>query len=156
MVAPAPPAAPVGHALAFDAIGTRWRIDAPVPLDAVADEIAATVDRYDRAWSRFRDDSLVARMAREGGSHALPPEGPALLGLLRRLHDATGGAVTPLVGAAMEHHGYDAAYSLVPRAGRRACPRGTRPSRTPAGASSCAGRPCSTWARPGRGSSSTW
>ncbi|WP_210493180.1 FAD:protein FMN transferase [Patulibacter sp. SYSU D01012] len=122
MPAPAPAAAPPRHGLSFDAIGTRWRIDAAQPLDGVADDVAALVDRYDRTWSRFRPDSLVARMAREGGSHPLPPEGPALLTLLRRLHDATGGAVTPLVGGAMEHHGYDAAYSLTPRPGEPEVP----------------------------------
>ncbi|MGX6449423.1 FAD:protein FMN transferase, partial [Patulibacter sp. S7RM1-6] len=123
MTAPAPAAAPPRpRALAFEAIGTRWRIDADAPLDALDDEVAALVDRYDRDWSRFRADSLVARMAREGGAHRLPPEGPALLGLLRRLHDATDGAVTPLVGAAMEHHGYDADYTLRPRPGAAEVP----------------------------------
>ena len=116
------PADAPDHHLAFEAIGTSWRIDAPVPLDDVADDVRALVDRYDRTWSRFRPDSLVARMARRPGRHAMPPEAGRLLGFYRALHDATGGAVTPLVGAAMEHHGYDAAYSLTPAPGAAKVP----------------------------------
>ncbi len=103
--------------LAFDAIGTAWRIDAVVPLDEVAPEVHALIDRYDRTWSRFRDDSLVAEIGRRRGRWRLPAEAGALLGLYRRLHDLTDGAVSPLVGAALEHHGYDAGYSLRPSDG---------------------------------------
>ncbi|MDX8151006.1 FAD:protein FMN transferase [Patulibacter brassicae] len=103
--------------LELDAIGTRWRIDADQPLAPHADGIAALIDAYDRAWSRFRDDSLVARIAREGGAHPLPAAGERLLGLYDALHELTAGAVTPLVGAALEHHGYDAGYALTPRPG---------------------------------------
>jgi len=102
---------------AFDAIGTRWRIDAELSDGPLDEAVAALIDRYDRDWSRFRDDSRVRRIARAAGRHELPAEGAALLDLYRRLHDATDGAVSPLVGAALEHHGYDAAYSLRPRAG---------------------------------------
>jgi thiamine biosynthesis lipoprotein len=110
------PAMPATH-LAFDAIGTVWRIDADVPLDGVAPAVHAVIDAYDRTWSRFRADSLVRRMAVHPGRYRLPAEAGPLLDLYRRLHDATVGAVTPLVGRALEHHGYDADYSLVPREG---------------------------------------
>ncbi len=104
-------------ALELDAIGTRWRIDADRPLTPHATAIAALLDDYDRAWSRFRADSLVATIAREGGTHPLPAAGERLLALYDELHEVTGGAVTPLVGAALEHHGYDADYALAPRPG---------------------------------------
>jgi thiamine biosynthesis lipoprotein len=108
--------------LAFDAIGTSWRIDADAPLDDVAPAVHALIDAYDRTWSRFRDDSVVAEIARRPGRYDLGPEAGPLLGLLRALHDATDGAVTPLVGAAMEHHGYDPALSLRPAPGPVAVP----------------------------------
>jgi thiamine biosynthesis lipoprotein len=120
MLAPAPPSsAPAATAthLEFDAIGTVWRIDADVPLEAVEPAVHAAIDAYDRTWSRFRADSLVRRMAAQPGRHRLPAEAGPLLDLYRRLHDATVGAVTPLVGRALEHHGYDADYSLVPQDG---------------------------------------
>lgn len=110
-------AAPPRHHATFDAIGTTWRIDAGVPLDEALPAVRALIDRYDRTWSRFRDDSLVATMARTAGRHPMPPEAGSLLGFYRALHDATDGAVSPLVGRAMEHHGYDASYALRPAGG---------------------------------------
>ncbi|MFW8745695.1 hypothetical protein ACOI9R_36760, partial [Mesorhizobium japonicum] len=68
----------------FEAIGTAWRIDSERELTpAEGGVIAERIERYDRDWSRFRDDSLVRRIAREPGSYELPPEAGPLLGLYR-------------------------------------------------------------------------
>lgn len=102
-----------GHSLTFEAIGTGWQIDTARPIDASLEAaIAARIDSFDRTWSRFRDDSLVARIARSPGSWEFPAEAPALFELYRRLYEATDGAVSPLVGRALETLGYDRAYSL--------------------------------------------
>lgn len=69
---------------------------------------------FDKQWSRFRDDSLVARIAESPGTWRLPDDAPPLLELYRRLYEATGGAVSPLVGRALEQLGYDRSYSLRP------------------------------------------
>jgi len=101
--------------LSFDAIGTRWQIDSADPLGAPLE--AAVRDRteeFDRAWSRFRDDSLVHRISVSSGSFELPADAPALLELYRTLYECTDGAVTPLIGRALEQWGYDSAYSLRP------------------------------------------
>ncbi len=105
------------HHWELDAIGTRWRIDASAPLEPLHPSITAVIERYDHAWSRFRPDSLVRELARDGGAVPLPEGGAALLELYDALHALTDGAVSPLVGAALEHHGYDAAYALTPRSG---------------------------------------
>jgi thiamine biosynthesis lipoprotein len=103
----------------FDAIGTKWVVELfeqaqdPEGLERAVHERIA---RFDQTFSRFRDDSLVHQMSRTAGDYALPEEGMALLRLYRRLYDATGGAVTPLIGQALEDAGYDAAYSLQPKA----------------------------------------
>lgn len=72
----------------------------------------ALVDRFDLTWSRFRDDSLVARIAKAPGTFAFPAEAPALFELYRNLYETTDAAVSPLVGRSLERLGYDAAYSL--------------------------------------------
>lgn len=97
----------------FEAIGTTWEIvtDAPLPPDA-REAVCATVDAFDRTWSRFRPDSAVSVLGRDGGSMPAPPDASAMLDALSALAAATGGAVNPLVGASLDSLGYDAAYSL--------------------------------------------
>jgi thiamine biosynthesis lipoprotein len=109
------------HSLRFEAIGTGWQIDTAAPLQPhVAAAVRDQIEDYDRHWSRFRDDSLVSRIARQPGRWRLPPEAGPLLGLYRTLYEATGGAVSPLVGASLEALGYDRAYSLRARPPRAA------------------------------------
>lgn len=101
----------------FAAIGTAWQIDTEQPLpELVTAAIAELCEDFDRTWSRFRADSLVADMARaqHGGRFSFSARDLSLLELYDRLHAATGGAVDPLVGRDLELLGYDAAYSLTP------------------------------------------
>ncbi|MDF1478293.1 FAD:protein FMN transferase [Leifsonia sp. H3M29-4] len=101
------------HSWRFEAIGTGWQIDAPQPLGGVLE--AAILDRiagFDRTYSRFRDDSLVARITTTPGRHVFPDDAAALFDVYRALYEATDGAMSPLVGAALDRLGYDRAYSL--------------------------------------------
>lgn len=104
------------HDWSFEALGTRWEITTPAPLpSAVRARVTAELDRIDHGWSRFRDDSIVADMARSAGDYPIDPRDQPLLAWYRRLYDLTGGALTPLVGRLLSDAGYDANYSLVPR-----------------------------------------
>ncbi|HEY0248862.1 MAG TPA: FAD:protein FMN transferase [Gryllotalpicola sp.] len=99
----------------FSAIGTQWAITGDEPVtDAVRERILGAIDDYDRVYSRFRADSVVSVLAREGGSAELPEHAVGLFELYERLYELTGGAMTPLVGASLERLGYDAAYTLEP------------------------------------------
>ncbi len=101
--------------LGFEAIGTVWEIETALPLTADAErDVHALIDRYDRTWSRFRDDSTVAAISQRPGAWRLPPEAGPLFDLYRRLYLATDGAMSPLVGRALERMGYDRTYSLRP------------------------------------------
>jgi FAD:protein FMN transferase len=105
----------LGASLRFDAIGAPWQIDTAEPLDPVTEAaVHSRIEDFDRTWSRFRDDSLVTRVATTAGVHEFPADAPALFALYRALYGATDGAVTPLVGRALERLGYDRAYSLRP------------------------------------------
>lgn len=96
----------------FEAIGTGWEIETGAPLtDDVRAAVTAEIERFDRLWSRFRDDSDVVRLGRSGGSLSAPDAGP-MLDAYRELDAATAGAVNPLVAESLEALGYDAAYSL--------------------------------------------
>lgn len=107
----------------FAALGTVWQIDtdralSPAEWDAVDDRIAD----YDRTYSRFRDDSLVARLAAGPGTVEFPLDVLPLVELYRRLYDGTDGAVTPLIGGTLADLGYDAHYSFRPRTDPRPTP----------------------------------
>jgi thiamine biosynthesis lipoprotein len=101
----------------FDAIGTSWEIDTPVPLGAqIEQHILELVERFDRVYSRFREDSIVTRIAAatEGGTFSFPDDAVPMFDLYDRLHAATDGAIDPLMGRDLELLGYDRTYSLVP------------------------------------------
>jgi len=85
--------------------------------------VNARVEAFDRTYSRFREDSLVARIAGTPGSYEFPDDAPPLFDLYRRLYEATDAAVSPLVGRALESMGYDSAYSLRAAPERAAVPR---------------------------------
>jgi FAD:protein FMN transferase len=99
----------------FEAIGTAWTIETadPLPPEALAG-IDALIERFDREWSRFRDDSVVAALAAGAREVACPPDAAVMLDLYAQLDAATAGAVNPLVGDALARLGYDARTSLVP------------------------------------------
>jgi FAD:protein FMN transferase len=101
----------------FDAIGSAWEIDTPSPLEMhTRRRILERIEQFDAAYSRFRQDSLVSRIASspEGGCFTFPEDAVALFDLYDRLHACTEGAVDPLVGRDLELLGYDRTYSLIP------------------------------------------
>lgn len=103
----------------FQAIGTLWNIQVG---DEVTDQdwveamerVCVRIQAFDKAYSRFRADSLITRMSHRAGSYGLPPDGSALLSFYKKLYDVTEGRVTPLIGQVMSDAGYDAAYSFTP------------------------------------------
>ena len=104
-------------AFRFEAIGTQWEIETPEPLDRpLRRRILERIQQFDSTYSRFRPDSLVARVAAApvGGCFDFPEDSVTLFDLYDRLYTATGGAVDPLVGHDLELLGYDRTYSLVP------------------------------------------
>ena len=94
-----------------------WQIDTatPIPHDLRA-QLLARVDIFDRTYSRFRNDSLVASIATTPGTYEFPADAGALFDLYEKLYQATDAAVTPLIGGALESLGYDRAYTLQPSA----------------------------------------
>lgn len=107
----------------FEALGTRWEINTPAPLPAAARAaVGAELERIDLAWSRFRSDSVVAELARDGGSRPLADVDQPLMRWYRDLVELTDGAVTPLIGGTLDDAGYDADYSFTPAEVVRSAP----------------------------------
>ena len=109
--------------LSFEALGTHWQIEQPSGFTPKLEAaIHAQLEHIDKTWSRFRDDSLVAKMAQQAGSYELSRADSDLLQWYRKLYDATDGAVTPLIGQTLADAGYDGQYSLRPKEAIRATP----------------------------------
>jgi len=107
--------------LAFDAIGTAWAIDifsscTNTRADALQACVLERIAVYDAHYSRFRDDSLIAKMATKTGTYVLPDDARPLFDIYQELYHLTGGVVTPLIGQTLSDAGYDAVYSLQPKA----------------------------------------
>jgi thiamine biosynthesis lipoprotein len=110
--------------LTFEAIGTQWSIRIESELTQTEwlhlDRLVQTrIDEFDKTYSRFRKDSIVARMAESAGGYDFPNDVQDLLTFYERLYRATDGAVTPLIGGVMSDAGYDANYSLRAKTLRR-------------------------------------
>lgn len=103
----------------FEAIGTRWEIATQSGInERVRQQISSLVQEFDSVYSRFREDSLVSRVATSvrGGIFSFPEQAVPLFELYDKLYKVTDGAVDPLVGRHLELMGYDKTYSLTPAA----------------------------------------
>jgi thiamine biosynthesis lipoprotein len=102
---------------AFEAIGTHWHIDINEPLseeesDDLLGRIMARIEEFDKAYSRFRQDSLVTEMSRKAGTYVLSADAEHLFSMYKKFYDLTSGLLTPLIGNVLVDAGYDAEYSL--------------------------------------------
>ena len=106
------------HSFAFQAIGTHWVIDIysaseNLVFSELHAAIAQRIEEFDAVYSRFRSDSLVARMSARSGEYALPDDAQKLFDIYQRLYTLTQGSFTPLIGNTLEQAGYDPHYSLI-------------------------------------------
>ncbi len=116
----------------WEALGTSvvLRLTLAGELARAQSVVAAELDAIDRACSRFREDSDLARINARAGGRALPVA-PLLFEALEvalRAAELTDGDVDPTVGAALVLAGYDRDWRLLEPA-----PRGAlTPSAAPA------------------------
>ena len=101
----------------FDAIGTSWQIDISKQISEneeseLFDAIQKRINEFDQTYSRFRDDSLVIKIANEKGEYIFPEDSQKMFDLYYDLYDLTDGLFTPFVGQILSDAGYDAQYSL--------------------------------------------
>lgn len=102
----------------FEAIGTGWQIDIAEELSLekeafLLEEIKNRIEIFDKAYSRFRDDSLVTKMGKEKGQYVLPEDADLMINTYKKMYEATSGLVTPLIGQVLVDAGYDANYSFL-------------------------------------------
>lgn len=101
----------------FEGIGTTWNIgieDISAHDGARIEKIVQSrVAEFNAVYSRFREDSWVAKLSQKAGKYELPADAEPMLSLYRDLYDITEGLVTPLIGQTLVDAGYDKDYSFV-------------------------------------------
>lgn len=105
----------------FEAIGTHWELTISEPVDAqiwlaALASIHARIETFDKTYSRFRKDSLVAKISQQAGTFAMPDDWHQLIDFYAKLYKATSGKITPLIGQTISDAGYDATYSFKKKA----------------------------------------
>lgn len=105
--------------LSFEAIGTKWVIDCvgvQGPSERISQKVHTLINAFDAQYSRFRPDSLITAISQKPGIYTVSEDAIVLMSLYQKLYDITDGAFTPLIGNVLEDAGYDASYSLKPKA----------------------------------------
>jgi thiamine biosynthesis lipoprotein len=108
----------------FEAIGTQWVIDVYRSAEStshfsdsekwlVLERIKKTIEDFEKTFSRFREDSIVAYITQGAGEYIFPEYAKEIFAVYKNLYDATNGFFTPLIGGALVDAGYDRDYSLV-------------------------------------------
>lgn len=98
-------------------MGCPWEIDiwdAEIP-ENVDKKVIDLLDSFNATYSRFRNDSLVARFACESGRIVVPRDCVTMLRIYQGLYEASDGRMNPLIGQTLSDAGYDAQYSLTPK-----------------------------------------
>lgn len=104
-----------GHSWRFAAIGTEWEIATPELLSTKLEQhITEGVESFDATYSRFHDDSLFAKLAKEPGAYAFPENAQLIFDLYDELWELSEGKVSPMVGDTLASAGYGKGYSLKP------------------------------------------
>jgi thiamine biosynthesis lipoprotein len=108
------------HIETFEAIGTLWHLQfssasAILSHKEIMERVRERIRQFDMDYSRFRNDSLVAQIARAAGTYRMPEDAALMMELYADLYRQSGGAFTPLIGSTLVDAGYDAEYSLLPK-----------------------------------------
>lgn len=102
--------------IVFEAIGTKWDIEAVCPDKEIEDTcialIHSRIESFDKIYSRFRNDSHICKLSVDGGSVEFPDDFFELITFYKQLYDLTNGLFTPLIGNTLSDAGYDKSYSL--------------------------------------------
>lgn len=103
----------------FEAIGTHWwleRLDGGAFDERVKSALSEYTAEFDQRYSRFRDDSLIAKLAYDGVLRRMPAEMLTMLNFAQKLYTDTEGIFSPLVGNSLQALGYGklAAAAQVP------------------------------------------
>lgn len=109
----------MSYKFSFEAIGTPWNITVEDRALSETDTsaILAYIADFDKRFSRFKPESEVNRFkSAAAGSYPISAELAKLLRRARELRTESDGRFDPAVAGLLEQAGYDANYTLEPKA----------------------------------------
>lgn len=101
----------------YESMGTHfeitiWDLIGKDEFDRLKSEIIKSSQMFDKTYSRFRQDSLVSKIAETSGKFFVPLDFTKMLQMYFDLYEISERTLNPLVGQFLEDLGYDKNYSL--------------------------------------------
>ncbi len=98
----------------FDAIGTRWEVSLPPfrSSETLMNNIRQRIEDFESTYSRFRDGSLLSKIAVSHETMELPKDAKELFDIYKKFTKLTLGSFTPFIGKTLVEAGYDRDYSF--------------------------------------------
>jgi FAD:protein FMN transferase len=101
----------------YEVMGTVWKViiykeindDAKTSLE---NELKERLASFDSLYSRFREDSLVSRIAQNQGIYEVPHDLTNILSIYKEVYELSHKKFTPCIGTLLEDVGYDKEYTL--------------------------------------------
>lgn len=115
------------HRFGYESMGTSFAVTIWDDIDTSVFEdlrtsIISNSHVFDETYSRFKKSSLVWQLTKKRGVVEVPKDLTAMLEIYKKLNVLSDGALNPFVGFALSDLGYDAEYSLKPKAHIRPVP----------------------------------
>ena len=112
---------------AYQSMGTSWEISVwdeidPTVFAALQKSILTLSEAFDQTYSRFKKTSLIWQLTEKRGIVEVPTDLVAMLRIYEHLNRLSNGKLNPLIGYTLSDLGYDAEYSLKPKADVRTAP----------------------------------
>lgn len=111
----------------YEVMGTVWKISIYQHIDETAKaflerDVREKLENFDRLYSRFKSDSLIALLSQKTGEVEVPTDLVNILRIYKKFYEVSGRKFTPCIGGLLEDVGYDKEYSLKEKESFRAVP----------------------------------
>jgi len=101
----------------IEGLGTRWwfGFDKSSDSESIKTTVSDQLEKFEKNYSRFREESLISQLNRKGRLEEPPKELVDMLNYAAKLRQVTSSNFDITVGRKLEEMGYDADYSFNPK-----------------------------------------
>lgn len=104
----------------YQSMGTGWNIAIwdevqNKTFEEIKNKVIEITKDFDETYSRFKETSLVSKIAKEKGVYTVPKDFMEMLKMYIKLYPISQKKLNPLIGNTISDLGYDIDYSLTPK-----------------------------------------